>query len=188
MARVAAVVHVTTKWVDSCDVTISRLPAGADVSNLEGLGANAETTDATGLTLLADEALAQVTLSHDEERKERAGEDGEEVYLVEALVPELFSVDVLLAHGNVSVAKKLKGDCQVQLGSGDISVGTVRGETIRLSTGCGRVEVDELEGNVHVTATADVRDCIHRGTAAVFLLFQLLVTVCARRLQLPVCC
>ena len=105
------------------------------------------------MTLLADEALTQVTLSHDENCAAE-GQDG--VYLVEAVVPELFSVDVSLSHGNVSVARKLKGDCQVHLDRGDISVGTVRGETIRLSTGSGGVKVDELEGNVDVTATADV--------------------------------
>lgn len=154
MARASAVVKVTTNWIDSCNVTMSRLPAGADVSSLERLGANADSTeDATDLTLLADEALAQLTLSHGQGR---TGDGWEGVYLVEAVVPELFSVDVLLSHGDVSVAKKLKGDCQVQLDRGDISVGTVRGETIRLSTGCGRVSVDELEGNVDVTATADV--------------------------------
>lgn len=170
MPRATAVVKVTTMWIDSCNVTISRLPAGADVSNLEGLGANAESTeDATGLTLLADEALAQLTLAHDQER---AGEDREGMYLVEAVVPELFSVDVLLSHGNVSVAKKLKGDCQVQLDRGDISVGTVRGETIRLSTGCGGVKVDELEGNVDITATSDVSHQIN----AVFLRQQAVAT------------
>lgn len=159
MARAAAVVKVTTKWMDSCSVTASRLPAGADVSSFQRLGANADSTqDATDLTILADEAQALVTLARDQDR---TGEGWEGVYLVEAVVPELFSVDVLLAHGNVSVAKKLKGDCQVQLDRGDISVGTVRGETIRLSTGCGHVRVDELEGNVDVTATADVSEQIH---------------------------
>eukprot|EP00752_Nemacystus_decipiens_P005442 g4932.t2 len=155
MHRAAAVVKVTTQWIDSCNVTISQLPAGADVSSVERLEVNGEsiTQDATNLTLLADEALTQVTLSHDQDR---ARDDRGGVYLVEAAVPELFSVDVVLARGNVSVAKKLKGDCQVQLNRGDINVGTVRGETIRLSTGCGHVKADELEGNVDVTATADV--------------------------------
>lgn len=166
MNRAAAVVKVTTKWIDSCNVIVSRLPADADVSNFERQGADPKSTqDATELTLLADEAQTQVNLSHDQDR---TGDDWEGVYLIEAVVPELFSVDVLLSHGNVSVANKLKGDCQVQLGSGDISVGTVRGETIRLSTGCGRVKVDELEGNVDVTATADVSDletllCLRNG-------------------------
>ena len=156
MARAAAIVQVTTKWIDSCTVTVSRLPAGADVSSFGRLGAHAESSeDAADLTLLADEALTQVKLSHDQDR---TGEDWQGVYLVEAVVPELFSVDVLLSRGNVSVAKKLKGDCQVQLDTGDISVGTVRGETIRLSTGCGHVKVDELEGNVDVKATRDVSD------------------------------
>lgn len=156
MARAAAIVKVTPKWIDSCNVAISRLPPGADVSaiTMNPLGANTESTeDATDLTLLADEALTQVTLARDQGR---VGEGWEGVYLVEAVVPELFSVDVLLSDGNVSLAKKLKGDCRVQLDRGDISVGTVRGKTIRLSTGCGHVRVDELEGNVDITATADV--------------------------------
>lgn len=164
MARAAAIFKVTTKWIDSCDVSVSRLPAGADVSNFEKFGARTESSDdATNLTLHADEALAQVTIAHDQERM---GGDQEGMYLVEAVVPELFSVDVLLSHGNVSVAKKLKGDCQVQLDKGDISVGTVRGETIRLSTGCGDVKVDELEGNVHIEATADVS--LERHSAVAF--------------------
>lgn len=160
MAKAAAVVKVTTKWIDSCSLTISRLPAGADPDcyDLEGLGAIKQVVPfrslhAAGLTLQADETLAQLTLVHGQER---TGANWEGTYLVEAAVPELFSLDVSVSHGNVSVSKKLKGDCQIRLDSGDIGVGTVRGETIRLSTGRGRVKVDELEGNVDIKATADV--------------------------------
>ena len=41
MAGEAAVVKVTTQWIDSCNVTASRLPASADVSDFERLGASA---------------------------------------------------------------------------------------------------------------------------------------------------
>lgn len=163
MPKVAAVVKVTTQWIDSSSVTISRLPSDGSGSDLEGAGAEdwSLQTDANGLTLEADEALAQLTLGHDQEG---TGGDWRGSYLVEAVVPELFSVDVAVSHGNVSVARKLKGDCKIQLQSGDISTGVVRGETIRLSTGSGRVEVGELEGNVDIAATADVS---HRGPCSI---------------------
>lgn len=156
MAKAAAVVKVTTQWIDSCSLAISRLPADPDCCDVEGLEAkevHLSSLDSTGLTLQADEALAQLTLAHSQER---TGGDWEGTYLVEAVVPELFSLNVLVSHGNVSVSNKLKGDCQIQLDSGDIGIGTVRGETIRLSTGRGHVKVDELEGNVDIKATADV--------------------------------
>lgn len=164
MAKAAAVVKVTAQWIDSCSLTISRLPAGTDPDccDVEGLRAmkkvqHLSSLDAAGLTLQADETLAQLTLAHDQER---AGADWEGTYLVEAVVPELFSLNVSVSHGNVSVSNKLKGDCQIQLDRGDIGVGTVRGETIRLSTGRGHVKVNELEGNVDIQATADVS---HKG-------------------------
>lgn len=160
MAKAAAVVKVTTQWIDSCSLTISRLSAGADPDccDVEGLGAieqviHFSSLDAAGLTLQADETLAQLTLAHDQKQM---GADWEGTYLVEAVVPELFSLKVSVSNGNVSVSNKLKGDCQIQVDSGDIGVGTVRGETIRLLTGDGNVKVDELEGNVDIKATADV--------------------------------
>lgn len=156
--KAAADVKVTTQWIDSCSVAISRLPSGGSSGDVEGAGAKEGNPqiDTNGLTLQADEALAQLTLGHDQER---AGGDWKGAYLVEAVVPELFSVDVVVSHGNVSVAKKLKGDCKIRLQSGNISTGVVRGETIRLSTGSGRVGVDELEGNVDIVATTDVSRC-----------------------------
>lgn len=154
MAKAAAVVKVTTQWIDSCNVEVSRLPPGySDGRSLAGAGVKEAlgSLDAAGLTLRADEAQAKVTLAHDEEHP-----GVEETYLIEAVVPELFSVELLASHGNVSVSKKLKGDCKVRLDRGDINIGIVRGETIRLSTGCGHVKVDELEGNVDITATSNV--------------------------------
>lgn len=153
MAKAAAVVKVTTQWIDSCNVAVSRLPAGLNGRSSAGAGAKEvlSSLGAAGLSLHADEAQAQVTLAHD---KEHLG--AEDTYLIEAVVPELFSVELLASHGSVSVSKKLKGDCKVRLDRGDINVGIVRGETIRLSTGRGHVKVDELEGNVDITATSEV--------------------------------
>lgn len=166
MAKTAAVVKVTTQWMDSCSLTISRLPAGADPDcyDVEGLGAMEQVVpfrslESAGLTLQADETLSRLTLAHGQDR---TGADWKGAYLIEAAVPELFSLDVSISHGNVSVSNKLKGDCQIQLDSGDIGVGTVRGESIRLSTGRGHVKVDELEGNVDIKATADVS---HHGNS-----------------------
>ena len=69
------------------------------------------------------------------------------------MVPESFSVHLLLGNGSISVLKKMKGDCRIVLGVGDIDVGVIRGEHIELSTGSGRVNADELEGKVEIAAT-----------------------------------
>ncbi|CAM9905609.1 unnamed protein product, partial [Laminaria digitata] len=69
------------------------------------------------------------------------------------MVPELFSVDLLLGNGSISVLNKMKGDCRIALDVGDIDVGVIRGEHIEVSTGSGRVNADELEGKVHIAAT-----------------------------------
>ncbi|CAM9426914.1 unnamed protein product [Ectocarpus sp. 6 AP-2014] len=160
MAKAAAVVKVTTQWIDSCSVEVSRLPAGSDGRSLAGAGVKEvlSNLDAAGLSLHADEAQAQVTLAHDKEHS-----SVEDTYLIEAVVPELFSVELLASHGDVSVSKKIKGDCKVRLDRGDINVGIVRGETIRLSTGRGHIKVDELEGNVDITATSNVRARLING-------------------------
>ncbi|CAM9174203.1 unnamed protein product [Hapterophycus canaliculatus] len=154
-----AVVKVTTQWVDSCNVAISKMPPGRDFDEIRDEGSDlVSTEDVEGLTLQADDALRQVTVRHGRDRVDCEGS-----YLVEAVVPELFSVDVKVLRGSVCVSKKMKGDCLVQLDEGNINIGTVRGETIRLSTGNGRVDVDELEGNVDITATSDVRARLING-------------------------
>lgn len=158
MPKATAVVRVTTEWVDACRLTISQLPSEPtdfDCSDVGVLGTKKidfSNLGETGLALEVDEGLIQLTIAHDQETAA--------TYLVEAVVPELFSVKVVLAHGSVSVAKKLKGDCEVQLETGNIDVGVVRGEGILLSTGGGHVHVDELEGNVDITATADVSNAV----------------------------
>ncbi|CAM9507524.1 unnamed protein product [Scytosiphon promiscuus] len=160
-----AVVKVTTQWIDSCNVAIFQMPASArggwelDETRNNGSGL-VSGEDVEGLTLGADDALGEVTVAHDGDRE---GGDSEKAYLIEAVVPELFSVDVKAWRGSVSVSRKMKGDCLVQLDEGNINIGTIRGETIRLSTGSGRVEVDELEGNVDISATSDVRARLING-------------------------
>lgn len=159
MPTSAAVVKLTTKWVDSCQVTISRLPpaltdqsgdkAGTSESNTPGL----EHTVQHGFPLTVNQALDEVSIVHD---RQGAREDWEAAYLVKAVVPELFSLDVIAARGSVTVVNKLKGDCGIQLTKGNIDVGVIRGEHITLSTGCGHVTADELEGSVDIIGT-DVR-------------------------------
>lgn len=154
-----AVVKVTTQWIDSCNVAVSQMPLGGrDLDQMKDNGSDLVSgDDVDGLTLEADDSLGQVTVSYD---RDRGGGDSEGAYLVEAVVPELFSVDVKAWRGSVSVSKKMKGDCLVELEEGDINIGTVRGETIRLSTGSGSVDVDELEGNVDISATSDVSNIL----------------------------
>lgn len=156
--RAQAVVKVTTQWIDSCNVAISQMPAsgrgGWGLDEIRDKGSDlASSEDVEGMTLEADNAQGQVTVTYGRDRVEG---ESERAYLIEAVVPELFSVDVKAWRGSVSVSKKMKGDCVVQLDEGNINIGTIRGETIGLSTGSGRVEVDELEGNVEIAATADV--------------------------------
>lgn len=164
LPKEAAVVNVTTQWRDSCDVTISRLSATATDPGILGDSnegqsesdrVGMESLGDIGLALQVDPALGHLAISCNEEwgREATAAK-----YLIEAVVPELFSVDLLVSKGSVSVGKKLKGDCRILLDEGDIEVGVVRGEDIRLSTGRGRVYIAELEGNINITAT-DVRNC-----------------------------
>lgn len=152
MPQAAAAMKITTEWKDSCDVAISRLPAlaspdddNAGVSESQELGLSS--FDSSGLELEVDDTLQQLTVV------QKVGREWAGTYLIEAVVPELFSVDLLVGHGSVSMSNKLKGDCRLRLESGDIDVDIVRGECISLSTGCGRVDVHELEGNVDIAAT-----------------------------------
>lgn len=149
------VVRVTTKWTDTCTVGVSRLIAKVDGLEDGGVGPSEiqrldfDNLAADGLTLAMDKSLRQITLSsRQDEAYPQTGS-----YLLEAVVPEMFSVDILAAHGSVTVINKLKGDCRVRLRNGDIDVGVVRGNNIGLSTGCGQVVAGELEGNVNIAAT-----------------------------------
>lgn len=158
-----AVVRVSTEWTDECHIILSTLPAAVSGtwndsgsrtydSELEG-AEKLECCRLTGkrLRVDVDEAdqhviVTAVTAVDDDVRQEK-------VYFVEAVVPEMCSVDVSAACGRVAISKKLKGCCLVRLGKGDISVGVVRGERTDFSTGSGRVVAKELEGNVNITAT-----------------------------------
>lgn len=159
MPTSAAVVKVTTKWIDSCQVTISRLPtaladqSGDKAGTSESKKLGVEYPVQHGFPLMVNQTVDEVSIVHD---RQGAREDWDAAYFVMAVVPELFSVDVIAARGSVTVVNKLKGDCEIQLTTGDIDVGVIRGEHITLSTGCGHVTADELEGSVDIIGT-DVR-------------------------------
>lgn len=159
MPKAVASVQISTAWVDSCVIGISRsspMEAGTSDDTLassKGIKLDSADLDEAGLSIRVDEESGQLRVLQNTEGGENALDN---TYHVEAVVPELFSVDVLMAHGSVSVGKKLKGDCRISIDKGDIQVGVVRGEDIHLSTGSGCVNVDELEGNVDISAT-DVR-------------------------------
>lgn len=156
MAKATGIIKVTTQWKDSCDIAVSRGPAVTVGPGGDDYGGNKEmrmtslNTDRVGLSLKVDEALQAISVVHDEDW---ATPDDAGSYLIEAMVPESFSVHLLLGNGSISVLKKMKGDCRIVLGVGDIDVGVIRGEHIELSTGSGRVNADELEGKVEIAAT-----------------------------------
>lgn len=156
MPKATGTIKVTTQWKDSCDIAISRLPAvstggddddGNTVKESEMTSLNA---GSIGLSLKIDEVLQEISLVRDEEW---ATPDDPGTYLIEAIVPELFSIDLSLGNGSISVLQKIKGDCRIVLDMGDIDVGVIRGEDIALSTGSGGVNADELEGKVAIAAT-----------------------------------
>ena len=152
MPKAAATIKLSTQWVDSCKIDIRRHNEGSAGLTGEDLGVSGgrDYLDPLGLALVVDEAHGEVTVVHDEEK----GEHGP--YLIEAVIPELFSVEVSLASGSISLARKMKGTCRLCVGEGNIEVGIIRGEDIVLSTSCGHVHVDELEGKVDIAATTDV--------------------------------
>lgn len=161
MPKAAAIVQVTTQWKESCDITLSRLPAIGtitDENNTAAPGREELDLGATDFEIKVDQTLDKITVGHN---PSWSGGDWAGAYLVEAVVPELFSVDLLVLHGHISVGRKLKGDCSIHLREGDIDVGVVRGENIRLSTGCGLATADEIEGNVDISAS-NVR-CTYRA-------------------------
>lgn len=154
MAKATGIIKVTTEWKDSCDIAVSRLAAVSTAGDDDDGNTEKETTslnvDRVGLSLTVDEASQEISLVHDEEW---ATPDDAGTYLIEAMIPELFSVDLLLGNGSISVLSKMKGECRIVLDEGDIDVGVIRGEHIELSTGSGRVNADELEGKVDIAAT-----------------------------------
>lgn len=154
--KAEAVINLTTQWIDSCYVAIHRqLVESTDIdcaypriSEREGFGDGY--LHSIGLALMVDEVHREMTLVHDEGIGERGP------YVIEAAIPELFSLDLTLARGSVSLANKMKGTCRICLGDGNIETGIIRGENIHLSTSRGLVHVDELEGGVQISASTDV--------------------------------
>eukprot|EP00904_Undaria_pinnatifida_P006617 jgi/Undpi1/3085/HiC_scaffold_15.g06459.m1 len=179
MAKATGRIKVTTQWKDACDIKLFRLlPAmktvksggdhnyyddyGKEMKDVKEVNMMNLDADTFGWSLKVDEPLQEISLVHDQEWSTTgddadadadADADGIGSYLIEAMVPELFSVDLLLGHGSISVSKKMKGDCRINVHEGDIDVGVIRGEGIALSTGSGRVTADELEGKVDIAAT-----------------------------------
>lgn len=158
LPNTTAVLRVTTAWTDECDVTVSRIPIGLDaLGKYKGDPHDLEKSDigglaACGLKVDIDETLQQISVATvGDEGGER--EQEQQAYLIQAVVPELFSLDYLATRGNVTILNKLKGNCHVHLDEGDINIDVVRGEGTKLLTGCGRVVVKELEGNVAIAAT-----------------------------------
>lgn len=154
LPKAAALVRITTAWTDKCDIVVSRVPV-ASISlgdfNDEPPGVDScdkSTLASNSVKIDVDEDLQHVSVTADEDE---AGEQS--AYLIQAVVPEMFSLDSLTAHGNVNVINKLKGDCHIHISEGDINLGVVRGESTKLVSGCGRVIAKELEGNVAVAAT-----------------------------------
>ena len=72
-------------------------------------------------------------------------------------VPRRFDLVLDLGSGNVEVGD-LRGDLAVDVGSGNVSVGEVQGDRIVLDTGSGNVRADRLRGVVRVdTGSGSVR-------------------------------
>lgn len=170
MAKATGRIKLTTQWKDSCDIAVSRLPAGSTGGDDDDGNTEKESemtslnADRVGLSLKVDEVLQEISLVHDEEWA-TPGDSG--TYLVEAIVPELFSIDLTLGNGSISVLHKMKGDCRIVLDMGDIDVGVIRGEDIELSTGSGGVNADELEGKVAIAATKVSSTTVLRSTYTV---------------------
>lgn len=147
--------NVRTEWRETCALSIFRLPpemtseeivraetlckTRIDEENLNAEGI-AVTSDADGEHVLVDASPEVDVLALNS-------------YLIEAVIPEYSSVNLLAARGTVKLGSKVKGDCRVHLDEGDIDVHVVRGQHIHLSTGRGRVVAGELEGTVAIAAT-----------------------------------
>lgn len=173
--KAEAIISLTTQWVDSCYIAIQRQPEGStgiDSANPK-ISEVQEFDDgyfhSIGLAFVVDEAHRELTLVHDEEIDERGP------YIIEAAIPELFSLDLTLARGSVSLANKMKGTCRICLEDGNIETGIIRGENIHLSTSHGLVHVDELEGEVQISATTDVSCMTTQATPSAHSKLNLLV-------------
>lgn len=154
LPKATALVRITTAWTDKCDLIVSRVPVASislgDYNNepLDIDSCDESSLASNGVKIDVNEALQHVSVTADEDETSE-----QSTYLIQAVVPEMFSLDFLTANGNVNVINKLKGDCHIHVNEGDINLGVVRGERTNLVSGCGRVVVKELEGNVDIAAT-----------------------------------
>lgn len=175
LPKAEAIISLTTQWIDSCYIAIHRQSIGSTdidgatprISEVQGFGDGY--LHSIGLAFVVDEAHRELTLVHNG----GIGELGP--YIIEAAIPELFSLDFTLARGSVSLANKMKGTCRICLEDGDIETGIIRGENIHLSTSRGLIHVDELEGGVQISATTDVSCMTTQATLSTISKLNLLV-------------
>lgn len=162
------ILKLRTEWRDSCVLSMFKLAPGSipginleeEAFSTELLETESLSTD--GIVITTDDAVGQISV----DSKQNKRLDPTNFFLVEAVVPEFFSVDILAARGRVVLTNKLKGNCRIRLGDGDIRVNVVRGQSIRLSTGGGEVVAGELEGNLDITATK-VTHPLQKGVHAI---------------------
>ncbi|CAM9164777.1 unnamed protein product [Choristocarpus tenellus] len=154
-----ATIEITSAWADHCDITVFRigsnnipaaesLPVGECSSSVETEDITFDFEGESGNVVVAIGEADQ----RDSTRVEGKSLENRPAYLIQATIPQLFSVETCAGYGSFQITNKLKGFCKVCLDSGDIEVGTVRGECIELSTGDGRVNANELEGNIEIYA------------------------------------
>ncbi|CAM9340440.1 unnamed protein product, partial [Chrysoparadoxa australica] len=65
------------------------------------------------------------------------------VFSLQAFIPEQFNLRAILPSGHLNVINKLKGTTHLATGSGNITSGTIRGESISITAGDGDVKVRE---------------------------------------------
>jgi hypothetical protein len=69
-------------------------------------------------------------------------------YLITALVPSRFNIDVKTSGGNISVAD-LKGEVQTETSGGNLTFGNVEGDIVGKTSG-GNIDVGEVYGNARL--------------------------------------
>ena len=77
---------------------------------------------------------------------------GSASFTVTVRIPERFDASIDVGSGDVRL-ERIAGDLTVDTGSGEVTVGDVRGGEIRLDTGSGDVDADRLDGSSIVIDT-----------------------------------